>query len=104
MPAPASGAGFFLSNIFCCSLQTTISGKSSSINNGSCSLALGPPTNGTVNCSQVPGRTITYYWNDMGGPSDDRDYNDAVFNVTCPSSSSGSGGSSQAASSVVLVR
>ncbi|GJD71269.1 pilus assembly protein TadG-related protein [Methylobacterium gnaphalii] len=98
---PPSSSAYAL-QLFNCSLQTTITGKSSSINNGSCALALTPPANGTVNCGQTPGKTITYYWNDMGGTSDDRDYNDAVFNVTCPASGGGSG--SGATNSVVLVR
>ncbi|MCE4226702.1 hypothetical protein HCU64_23450 [Methylobacterium sp. C25] len=97
---PPSSSAYGL-QLFNCSLQTTITGKSAGINNGSCALALAPPTNGTVNCGQSPGKTITYYWNDMGGPSDDRDYNDAVFNVSCPASGSGSG---SASNSVVLVR
>lgn len=98
---PPSSAAYGL-QLFNCSLQTTITGKTAGINNGSCALALAPPTNGTVNCSQSAGKTITYYWNDMGGPTDDRDYNDAVFNVSCPASGGGSG--STASNSVVLIR
>lgn len=41
------------------------------------------PPYAVLNCSQVPGKTIYYYWNDMGGGSDDLDYNDAAFTVTC---------------------
>ena len=33
--------------------------------------------------------TLTYYWNDMGGATDDKDYNDAVYTVTCSQVSSG---------------
>lgn len=41
------------------------------------------PTYATLNCAQAPGKTIYYYWNDMGGGSDDLDYNDAEYTVTC---------------------
>lgn len=38
-----------------------------------------------LDCTKNSGKTIRYYWNDMGGPtSDDKDYNDMAFNVTCP--------------------
>lgn len=36
----------------------------------------------------------------MGGPVDDKDYNDAVFNVTCPSAPLGT----DASNNVVLTR
>ena len=95
--SPPSSSAYAL-QLFNCNLQTSISGKTSSVNNGSCSL--GAASNSTINCSQLGGKTITYNWNDMGGTSDDRDYNDAVFNVSCPSSSSGS----QVTGGVVLTR
>jgi Flp pilus assembly protein TadG len=98
---PSSVAYPSVLSLFNCSLQTTV-GKSTSVNSG-CQLSLGAVANGTINCSQSAGKTINYYWNDMGGTSDDRDYNDAVFNVTCPSSTSSSSGS-QSSSSVVLTK
>jgi Flp pilus assembly protein TadG len=39
--------------------------------------------------SSNAGKTIRYYFNDMGGGSDDHDYNDAAFNVTCPAAVTG---------------
>jgi hypothetical protein len=92
---PPSSAAYTL-QLFNCSLQTTMQGGL--LSNGFCSL--GAPNNATVNCNQTPGRKITYKWNDMGGLVDDKDYNDAVFNVTCPSSPSGADNSN----SVVLTR
>jgi Flp pilus assembly protein TadG len=42
-----------------------------------------------LDCTKNHGETIRYYWNDMGGPtSDDKDYNDMIYNVTCPDNSS----------------
>jgi hypothetical protein len=93
--APPSSAAYTL-QLFNCSLQTTMQGGL--LSNGFCSL--GAPNNATVNCNQTPGRKITYKWNDMGGLVDDKDYNDAVFNVTCPSSPSGA----DTSNSVVLTR
>ena len=63
-----------------CSLQvlTSASAKPTS---GSCLSAL--PTYATVNCVQASGMTLYYYWNDMGGTTDDKDYNDAVYSVAC---------------------
>jgi Flp pilus assembly protein TadG len=37
-----------------------------------------------LDCTKNAGKVIRYYWNDMGGTSDDHDYNDAAYNVTCP--------------------
>ncbi len=41
------------------------------------------PAYATLNCAQASGKTVYYYWNDMGGGSDDLDYNDAQYTVTC---------------------
>jgi len=79
-----------------CSLQTIVSGGSGTIKSGSCFTSL--PNYATINCSQARGKTITYYWNDMGGLIDDKDYNDAVLTISC----SGNAGSTQ--SSVVLTK
>jgi hypothetical protein len=32
-----------------------------------------------------PGQAMRFFWNDMGGVADDRDYNDGEYNVTCTS-------------------
>jgi Flp pilus assembly protein TadG len=42
-------------------------------------------------CSQLNGATYEYAWNDMGGTSDDKDYNDMVYQFSCSGGSSGSG-------------
>lgn len=43
-------------------------------------------------CTQIgKGQTVWYDWNDMGGPTDDLDYNDAVYSFSC-STPSGSVG------------
>jgi len=36
-----------------------------------------------LDCTKNAGRVIRYYWNDMGGPHDDHDYNDAAYSVMC---------------------
>ncbi|RYC30240.1 hypothetical protein D3273_19920 [Lichenibacterium minor] len=72
-----------------CSLQVLTSASATPAA-GSCFNAL--PAYATVNCVQASGMTLYYYWNDMGGgngsnttngSSDDKDYNDAVYSVTC---------------------
>ncbi|MFD0938191.1 hypothetical protein [Methylobacterium trifolii] len=72
-----------------CNLQAIASDTGEAVKNGACFSTL--PSYATINCSQSPGKTITYYWNDMGGLVDDKDYNDAVFKVSC----SGKPGSGQ---------
>jgi hypothetical protein len=42
----------------------------------------------SLDCNKSAGKIIRYYWNDMGGPSDDHDYNDAAYSVQCPSAPS----------------
>lgn len=34
-------------------------------------------------CAKMAGRTFMYWWNDEGGPSDDDDYNDSYYTVSC---------------------
>ncbi len=36
-----------------------------------------------LSCNQIAGRTFMYWWNDMGGKNDDKDYNDLSFTLTC---------------------
>ena len=68
---------------------------------GSCSSAT--PANATLNCQQLPGQTIYYFWNDMGGSVDDKDYNDAQYSVTCPAPAGSNNATASAApTSVVL--
>ncbi len=72
-----------------CSLQVVVATSTNPTPTeapGSCSSAT--QTNATLNCQQLPGQTIYYFWNDMGGPADDYDYNDAQYSVTCPGSPS----------------
>lgn len=66
-----------------CSLEVTTS--TAAYTAGSCFSAL--PTYSTLNCSQAPGQTIYYWWNDMGGGKDDYDYNDMTYTVVCSKNS-----------------
>ncbi len=56
-------------------------------------------------CSQLGGKMITFYFNDMGGRTDDKDFNDGVFTYYCGGNGTGSGGStgSTGPQSVVLI-
>jgi Flp pilus assembly protein TadG len=38
---------------------------------------------GVLNCIGLNGASMVFYWNDLGGPTDDIDYNDAVFTIQC---------------------
>jgi Flp pilus assembly protein TadG len=59
----------------------------------------------SLDCSHNVGKSIRFYWNDMGGTRDDKDFNDAAYTVSCttPASSSGSSNGS-APKGVVLVK
>ena len=46
------------------------------------------PATAYPSCAQLSGQYATFYWNDMGGNGDDKDYNDAEISVKC---SAGSG-------------
>ena len=61
-----------------CSLQVT-TGSTQPVTGCLSSL----PANATVNCAKAAGLTLTFWWNDMGGPTDDKDYNDAKYSVSC---------------------
>jgi hypothetical protein len=63
---------------------------------GSCSSSL--PSNSVFSCSGLEGQYLTFYWNDMGGTTDDLDYNDAEITVYC----SGISGSGNSATNVYL--
>ncbi len=62
-----------------CSLEVTTS--TGAFTSGSCFSTL--PTYSTVNCAQASGKTIYYWRNDMGGGTDDYDYNDMTYTVVC---------------------
>lgn len=79
-----------------CSLQVIVGGSSNSLKSGSCLSSL--PTYAAVNCSDAAGKTLTFYWNDMGGGTDDYDYNDAVYKVAC------SANSATSQSGVILIK
>jgi Flp pilus assembly protein TadG len=76
-----------------CALMTVLDPSQSQLppatpgNVGYCSATL--PNNATLDCGQTAGHTVLYLWNDMGGPADDKDYNDADFTVSCSVTSSG---------------
>ena len=60
-------------------------------------------TNAAPSCSNLGGSTYEYAWNDMGGTSDDYDYNDLVYQFSCSGGSSGSGsGNGTTTTSVTL--
>ncbi|MGC8469843.1 MAG: pilus assembly protein TadG-related protein [Acetobacteraceae bacterium] len=58
----------------------------------------------TPTCSQLGTQTAWFYWNDMGGGTDDLDYNDMEYSFSCASPSGGSGGSGTGPTSVVLIK
>ncbi|MCW3476819.1 pilus assembly protein TadG-related protein [Limobrevibacterium gyesilva] len=66
---------------------------------------VGAQTMPAPTCTQLAGKKLVFYWNDMGGPTDDKDYNDAVFTYYCGGSTNGSGGTgSTGLLSVVLTK
>ena len=54
------------------------------------------PSYAYPSCAQLNGQYANYYWNDMGGTTDDKDYNDAEISAKC------SAGSGNTATSVYL--
>ncbi len=48
-------------------------------------------TNASPTCAQMNGSNWYYSWNDMGGSTDDFDYNDAQFTFTCSGGLQGNG-------------
>jgi len=63
---------------------------------GSCYSSL--PMDSVFSCSALNGQYLTFYWNDMGGSTDDLDYNDAEITIYC----SGISGSGNSATNVYL--
>ena len=70
-----------------CSLQV-VSG-SATPSSGSCLSA--NSAFAAVNCAKASGLTLSFNWNDMGGSSDDKDYNDATYTSSCSLASAGAG-------------
>lgn len=62
-----------------CSLQ--VLATTGSPTSGACPATT--PANGAVSCVESSGQTLHFYWNDMGGPTDDKDFNDAAYTVAC---------------------
>ncbi len=95
-----------------CAVQITLNNTSTGAAtapsyNGSCPAynSGAGTTYATPTCAQLGSKVITFYWNDMGGTSDDRDFNDAIFTYYCGANGTGSGGrtGSSVARSVVLI-
>jgi len=90
-----------------CSLQvvegTTSHGSTTYANPGSqCYTSSTSPTMTSVltdadpTCSDLNGNSYKYYWNDMGGSSDDLDYNDMEYTFSCSGGSGSGNGTSNA--------
>lgn len=83
-----------------CNLQVQVASSAPSNNtppvSGQCFSSI--PQYGTPSCSQLGGQYANFYWNDMGGVTDDKDYNDAEISISC----SGISGSGNSATSVYL--
>jgi hypothetical protein len=67
--------------------------------NGACST----PSTAIQTCLQLYNNPVQYSWNDMGGSTDDFDYNDAVYTVSCQPNTTGTGNANQPAK-VILVQ
>jgi Flp pilus assembly protein TadG len=80
-----------------CNLQVQLSTSTPSTNtppiSGQCFTSL--PQYAYPSCAQLNGEYANFYWNDMGGYPDDKDYNDAEISISC-SGISGSGNSATA--------
>jgi Flp pilus assembly protein TadG len=83
-----------------CSLQVQVASTSPTNNtppvSGQCFSSL--PQYAYPSCAQLNGEYANFYWNDMGGNTDDKDYNDAEISISC----SGISGSGNSATSVYL--
>ena len=75
----------------CATRSGTTTYQNNLLINGACS----SPATATQTCLQLYNNPITLNWNDMGGGSDDYDYNDAVYTVSCLPNTTGSGASGQ---------
>jgi Flp pilus assembly protein TadG len=83
-----------------CSLQVQISSSpvsgTTAPSSGSCYSSL--PQYAYPSCTQLNGQYANFYWNDMGGYPDDKDYNDAEISISC----SGISGNGNSATTVYL--
>jgi Flp pilus assembly protein TadG len=72
-----------------CSVQVSISNSlpanSTPPVTGSCFTSL--PQDSYPSCGQLNGQYANFYWNDMGGNTDDYDYNDAEISIKCSGTS-----------------
>ena len=66
-----------------CALQVT---TSSSVSSGSCYTST--PAMGAFSCATAGTTPYYFSWNDMGGGTDDHDYNDAMYKIGCSSAGS----------------
>ncbi|MCX7384708.1 MAG: Tad domain-containing protein [Alphaproteobacteria bacterium] len=95
-----------------CSLQVTVNNSSTgaataATYSGSCPANTDAVTSWAApTCSALGSKVLTFYFNDMGGTSDDRDFNDAIFTYYCGGNGTGAGGStgSSIARSVILTK
>jgi Flp pilus assembly protein TadG len=58
-------------------------------------------TKAAPSCADLAGSTYEYAWNDMGGSTDDLDYNDGIYTYSCAGGSGSGNGSST--TGVVLI-
>jgi Flp pilus assembly protein TadG len=76
-----------------CNLQTSITGtqptSTTPPTSGSCMTT--QPKDASLSCGQANGQYVNYYWNDMGGNPDDKDYNDAEYSFSCAGAGAGNG-------------
>ncbi len=97
VPAGADGYGYSTTSGYAggvvknCSLEVqsyTSTAPTNPPSTGSCTT---PAANQlfSPSCAQLNGQSVHYSWNDMGGGSDDLDYNDGQYNFNC----TGGGGS-----------
>jgi Flp pilus assembly protein TadG len=75
----------YLSETQNCSLQVTVTsalpGNTVAPVSGVCFNSI--PTYAAPSCAQLNGQYANFWWNDMGGNSDDKDYNDAEISISC---------------------
>ena len=72
---------------------------------GSCSPYTQPVANSQPSCSQLgPNTKLAYFWNDMGGYTDDKDYNDAQYTFSCAGTGTPVAGSATGPTTVVLIK
>jgi Flp pilus assembly protein TadG len=83
-----------------CSLQVQLATSTPTTTtppiSGQCFTSL--PQYAYPSCSQLNGEYANFYWNDMGGVTDDKDYNDAEISISC----AGISGSGNSATGVYL--